>query len=236
MLPFASAMLGQGRSPSDPNFSNVVLLYGFDGPAYSDESGKGHSTSGSSASAVLDTSIIKFGNGSLSLPNAWAQWADDADFEFGSGDFTIEGWFRFTAVESGFHAFASKYNASSNQRSWLWYYDGSGNMVFGVSTNGSAVTNIVSTAWTPTAATWCFLAASRASGTLKIFVDGSQIASVASTHNLFSGTAPLRLGGLESSGTVSSLFNGNVDEFRITKGVGRYTANFTPPTAAFPRS
>jgi hypothetical protein len=223
---------------TDPNFPSVSLLLGFDADPIADESSNHFATSGSGSGQTRDTSIFKYGVSSVALngTSGWVQFADNAAFELGSGDFTLEGWYRFSTVGAGFQCFASKYNASGSQRSWLWYYNGSGNMVFGVSTNGSAVTNIVSTAWTPTASTWYFLAASRASGTLKIFVDGSQIASVASTHNLFSGTAPLRLGGLESSGTVSSLFAGNVDDFRMTKGVGRYTANFTPPTAAFPRS
>lgn len=39
-----------------------------------------------------------------------------------------------------------------------------------------------------------------------------------------------------SAGDNSHPFRGWLDDYRITKGVARYTAGFTPPTAAFPDS
>jgi hypothetical protein len=50
----------------------------------------------------------------------------------------------------------------------------------------------------------------------------------------FSGPRPntLAIGGFLQG--QPSMWNGWIDEFRVTKGAALYTSNFTPPTAPFP--
>jgi hypothetical protein len=52
---------------------------------------------------------------------------------------------------------------------------------------------------------------------------------------LMATTEPLIIG-RDKADRQEDCFDGHIDEVRITKGVARYTANFTPPTAAFPNS
>jgi hypothetical protein len=80
-----------------------------------------------------------------------------------------------------------------------------------------------------TASTWQHLALSRASGTLKFFINGTQVTSVSNTTSL---TGQQIWIGDNNAG--SYFFDGYIDDLRITKGYARYTTNFTAPTAALP--
>jgi hypothetical protein len=83
----------------------------------------------------------------------------------------------------------------------------------------------------PTQNTWHHIAITRASGTLYAFIDGTQVYSGANTTN-FVNTASWYVAG---NGASASLYmTGYIDDLRITTGYARYTASFTPPTAAFP--
>jgi hypothetical protein len=64
-----------------------------------------------------------------------------------------------------------------------------------------------------------------------LYVNGTSIISVADTTNYTDQN--FTIGGWYSTGF---LLNGYIDDLRVTKGVARYTANFTPPAAAFPTS
>ena len=72
------------------------------------------------------------------------------------------------------------------------------------------------------------------SGTYTMYVDGSSVgsqanSSVLTTLNGYAVSLPYYIG---SRANIDSYFNGYLDDLRITKGVARYTTNFTAPISA----
>ena len=172
MMPFPAAMFRSTVASLDPYLGNVKLLCGFEGAdgttAVPDESpvARGNATPG--GNAQIDTAQFKFGSSSLLLDgtNDLISWADSADWDFGSGDFTVEAWVRFNSV-SGFQTICAQWQTTSSNQAWLFDFPGSANNVlrFAYSTTG-ANTVAVQGAWTPSTGTWYHLAASRAGNTL----------------------------------------------------------------------
>jgi len=80
--------------------------------------------------------------------------------------------------------------------------------------------------------TWNHVAYTRNGSTLTRYINGTANGTATWSANL---TGSSFLIGGSTAGNVGYL-TGNIDDFRITVGVARYTANFTPPTAAFPNS
>jgi hypothetical protein len=82
----------------------------------------------------------------------------------------------------------------------------------------------------PTKNTWHHIAITRASGTLRAFIDGTQVYSGANATD-FTNTAAWAIGGNLSSNSL--YMTGFLYDLRITKGYARYTTTFTPPTKSF---
>lgn len=159
--------------------------------------------------------------------------ASSADWNFGTGDFTIEAWVYVTgnaAVNGGSIRDGMIFAVGSSSRYTIDFGVG-GN----ATTTGAGVwcsNGIGAGAFGNTAVpknTWVHIAASRSAGVLRLFQDGVKTKEVAVAIALGS-TEPAYIGG----GPVSAYpdyFPGRISDLRVTKGVGRYTANFTPLTA-----
>jgi hypothetical protein len=176
--------------------------------------------------AQISTSVVKFGTGSLAFDGTgdWltGNFPTRDLYSFGTGDFTVEMWV-YTSNLSNFQTLLDT-RATDSQTSWCLFLDNTGKPYWydasGVQLSSTAISSN----------TWTHLAVSRSGSTLRMFLSGTQVFSGTNTNSQ-NPTGPFYV----ARNTVNAfLYTGYIDDLRITKGVARYTANFTPPTAAFP--
>lgn len=205
----------------DSNWVNLTgLRQGFYIPE--DRAGKTVTVHGD---AKLTTSIKKFGTASLALDGTgdFLTLASSNDFAFGTGNFTIEGWFYASSLAS--NAVLVDFRTGAGQAVPAITILATGAVVY--YTLGA--TQITSAAGAVTTGTWHHIAVSRQGTNTKLFLNGAQVGLTwTDTTNYIA--APLTLG---DNYLNTSALNGYIDDFRISKGVARYTTNFDVPTKAF---
>jgi len=234
-----SYLVNPFRAPlTDPSIGNVVLLCGFDSSIV-DEIASPHTLT-TVGNAARSTSVTKFGAGSLVMDGSGDRVtaANSADWSFGSGDFTVEGWFRFLVKQNNQALLGMWDNAGSAANSAWYFWITGGRLDFRV-LNAAATTFDVQATFVPTLSQWYHLAVTKGAGNrIDVWADGTSIANgTPVTTSVHASTAKLVIGAVGDTGNFSANdFNGNMDEIRITKGGARYTSNFTPPTAPFPRT
>lgn len=179
---------------------------------------------------AVSTSQSKFGSASLSFSGALGNYitpsAAGSNFTFGTGDFTIEAWVYATAFTGATRIiFDFRPNATEGAYPVLYCTNTGG--LFYFANNSNRITGA-----TLSTANWYHLAVSRSGTSTKLFVDGTQSGSTyTDSTNYLVGTTRPRIGG-NANGNDTNNWNGYLDDIRITKGVARYTANFTAPTSA----
>ena len=219
---------GSQPVPNDPNFAfNSLLLHGngTNGSTVITDSSGSPKTVTAVGNAQISTAQSKFGGASIEFDGTgdYALIPSNSAFQFGSGNFTIEAWI-YPRSFGDFDAIAT--NLQGNDTSWTFAFLSNGVLRF--------QTNNIVLAATPSSIVtlnqWSHVAVTRASNNFTIFVNGTQ--QGAGTNSLIlSQLANVTVGGDIAQQTF---FDGYIDDFRITKGVARYTANFTPPAAPFP--
>jgi hypothetical protein len=177
--------------------------------------------------AQVSTAVTKFGTGSMAFDGTgdWLTFIDTPNVQLGTGNFTIEGWVYLSALGS-VRGFFSKGTSTTG-------------ISLGVNALNQLVFNYTASSLTATTAlvisTWYHVAVVRngtATGNVKIYLNGTADAtSGGAINDNFNQTS---IGYIGADRTGASPMNGYIDDLRVTKGLARYTANFTAPTAAFP--
>jgi hypothetical protein len=157
--------------------------------------------------------------------------ADSSDFDFGSGDFTIDFWAYPT--QGGTFVINTKDVTATSYSPFSIYSDGT-NWTIMMSSNGAAW-NIAT--WNTTAFgtvdvnAWQHIAISRSGNNIRLFKNGVLGNTVNTSSALWTNTEPLRVGTSAYLGNGS--YKGYIDEYRLSKGVARWTSNFTPASTPY---
>lgn len=232
-----------GTSSGDPYFASVTSLLHFDGAdastTFTDQIGI---TWSANDNAQIDTAQSKFGGASGLFDGTNDRITTSSvqsGHDFGSGDFTIEAQVRTTSTPGAgtYRVISSRDDTTaSSNRGWLFLLNGddSGRLRF-VTRVGTTAYAVAHTT-TLSLNTWYHVAAVRDGGTLRLYVDGVQVASTSITGTVNDANVATRIGDGNNGGGSLGSWNGWIDEHRITKGVCRYPSGttFTPQTAAFP--
>lgn len=200
------------------NDANTILLLhfdGVDGATSSTDSAQYGKTLTFGGSAQIDTAQSKFGGSSLLLnTSSTVTVADDAAWDLGTGDFTVDYWIRFAALSDQYI-----FNFNTNKLRHQRRPTGNLDIYLAGSDIGDRATTLV-------ANTWHHLAITRSGTTLRQFQDGSQLGANYTSSGNITGVTGIKIG----DGGIG--VNGWIDEFRVSN-VARWTADFTPPTAAY---
>ena len=191
----------------------------------------------SSGGAGLSTSQYKFGGASAYFDGSgdYLTTPLSSNLQFGTGDFTIECWNYMIARINSFPTIFSNYNSYTVGALSLFAGHGSGTTTsYQVAINGAAFPTIQG--GTIEYNTWVHLAVVRNSGTIKLYVNGTSVGTPYSTAVTLNGVGSLFYIGTTGDNIAAGYINSYIDELRITKGVARYTANFTPQNSPFPNS
>lgn len=181
--------------------------------------------------AQISTAVVKYGTGSMKFDGTgdYLTATNTLPFVFGTGNWTIETWVN-PSVRQLQRIYDSR-PTSTNGAYMTIGMNASGNFDY---TANSALritgTTVASTG------TWYHVAVCRSGTSTRLFVNGVQegVTYTDSTNYIVAAGRPFI--GADSFSAGSTPWSGYMDDFRVTKGYARYTANFTPPPAAFPNN
>lgn len=214
--------------------SYVKLMLHMDDTGLTDSSTSAHTVT-LNGTAARSSTQSKFGGYSAVFDGstAYLSLADHADWDFGTGDFTVDGWFYFNSLGTSSSFMWDQYVDFTNRSG---AYIGGGNIFsFFYKVGGVELASYSANVGSyVTTSAWNHMALVRSGSTMYLFINGVSVTLTVTTpvgtNDLSGISAPLQIGG---SPVETQWMSGYIDEFCWSKGIARWTSAFTPPTAAY---
>lgn len=235
MMQMARAGVSVGKT--DPYFSDVSLLLHGDGSSGSTsiiDNSSNNFTLNVYGDASISTAEKKFGTGSIQFDGSGDVLTVSSSAEFRlDADFTIEAWVYPTSQVRLYPAIlnvGARYSAGPRIGVYFNHTANPNEYVIYINT-----TLFLTGAIAPGFNTWHHVALTRSGDTWRLFVNGVLDVSNTRTGTVFTSDPPFTVASESATRGITD-FTGYIDDMRVTKGVARYTASFTPPTTSFPDS
>jgi hypothetical protein len=213
-----------GYPNGNDQFTKILLHFdGADGSTtITNSAAGGTSTIIVGGNTQIDTAQSKFGGSSALFDgNDTMAGNGTADAAFGTGAFTVDFWVRFNSVAAAQLLYDSRPNATQGVYPTI-YMNGSQKIIF-LQDNADRITGTTSM----TTGAWFHIAVARQGTSTKLFINGTQEGSTYSdSNNYLNGASRPAIGC--NGNSASNELNGWLDEVRVSKGVARWTSNFTP--------
>jgi hypothetical protein len=162
----------------------------------------------------------------------WLSAPDNAAFDFGSGNFTIEFWYypTVTSPANGYGIFAKRTSEAVYAPVVLSSFSGALN--FNASTSGGSWALSSTTSSALPINCWTHVAIVRNGTTVKMYINGTAIgAGETLSGALMTNSSPFYIGLNSGTPGTQNPHVGYISDFRILKGTALYTTNFTAPTS-----
>lgn len=224
----------------------TVLMMHMDGAdngtVFTDDSPTPHSVT--RYNALTKTGTKQFGTaaGYFDGTGDYLSVPDSEDWAFGGGNFTIDCWVKLSSlpVENTSFNIVTKHDTAAGNREWSMYYeyafeDSGRRMVFVYSTTGSNFIKFTTDTFDLSISIWTHISVVRDSNNTRIYIDGIQSGTThVASYTIYNSNTVLRVGcDSKDGGTLRNFYNGYIDELRISKGIARWTENFTPETGPY---
>lgn len=220
-----------GATPSTaPTSGQVSLLCDFTNAGIFDSTKKNNLIT--AGDAKVSNAVVKYGSGAMYFDGAGdvLYVPHSNNLIFGSSDFTIEFWVYHTNISGTYRTIFSKRPTTSAAGGYkgivIDLYNGNYNI--NITFNGSTWAINPGNITPAVLNTWEHIALVRSGSTFTFYKNGVNLYTTTNSGTIFDDTVSRVTIGADSESTTYYM-NGYLDDLRITKGVARYTSNFTPP-------